>query len=78
MAAAFAQFESRLISDRVKEGMANARRKGKQIGNQSLPDETIARLLDYFHQEAGIRSTARQLNLSPGTVSKYSHRFREE
>lgn len=38
--AGFAEFESSLISDRVKAGMARARAQGKQIGRPPLAAST--------------------------------------
>jgi DNA invertase Pin-like site-specific DNA recombinase len=43
MLATFAQFERRMISQRTKEGLAAAKRKGKHIGRPRLATSAVVR-----------------------------------
>ncbi len=63
---AIAALERDLISERVKNGMKNARAKGKQIGRERIrPTDSILSLRSkgYTYKEI-----ARMLNVSEGTV----------
>ena len=65
--AALAQLERDLIAERVRNGLANARAKGKHIGRmKTRPSELIRALLksDMSHREI-----ARTLKISHGSVS---------
>jgi DNA invertase Pin-like site-specific DNA recombinase len=74
--AAVAEFERGLISERVREGMSNARRKGARIGWPSAVDRPhVARLLPgvLAHLEAGQiskRAAARQLKVGMATLER--------
>ena len=39
--AAVAEFERDIIAERVKAGMANAKRKGKHVGRPRIPDHVV-------------------------------------
>lgn len=74
--AAVAEFERGLISERVREGMSNARRKGARIGRPSAADRPhVARLLPGVRAqlEAGQvskRAAARQLKVGTATLER--------
>lgn len=50
MAGAFAEAEGERISSRVKEGMAVAKAKGKQIGNTKKTVEALPTGFEYYYQ----------------------------
>lgn len=68
--AAVAQFERDMISERTRAGIALARRKGKKLGRpkKDLDDRSILR--DYNERQFSIRQIARDLKVSPNTISK--------
>lgn len=74
--AAVAEFERGLISERVREGMTNARRKGARIGRPSAADRPhVARLLPEVlaQLQAGAlskRAAARQLKVGMATLDR--------
>lgn len=67
----FAEFERDLIRERVRAGMANARRKGKRPGPRSkfAPEDlwTVGKARD---RGMSIRSIAREMKVSPSLVHK--------
>jgi DNA invertase Pin-like site-specific DNA recombinase len=52
--ASLAQFESALMSDRVKAGMARARAQGKRISRAPIPLGVQGRIADLYRQEVSI------------------------
>jgi DNA invertase Pin-like site-specific DNA recombinase len=74
--AAVAEFERSLVAERVKEGMANARRKGARIGRPSAIERPhVARHLDEVRAavNAGTlskRAAARTLRVGFGTLDR--------
>lgn len=50
MAGAFAEAEAERISSRVKEGMAVAKAKGKQIGNSTKTKESLPEGFEYYYE----------------------------
>ena len=76
MAGAFAEAEAERISSRVKEGMAIAKAKGKQIGNTK---KTVANLPDNFEYFYNLMKTktfkkkeiATQMGISEATFWRY-------
>ncbi|MHB8488862.1 MAG: recombinase family protein [Candidatus Dormibacteria bacterium] len=74
--AALAEFERGLIAERVKEGMANARRKGVRIGRPRAAERAaVAPQLPAVRAEvaAGIiskRAAARKLNIGVATLGR--------
>lgn len=61
--AAFAEFERERISERTKDGLAEARAKGVRIGREStLPEEVRARIVTMHREGAGLSAIARELN----------------
>ncbi len=67
----FAQFERALIAERVKAGMARARKQGKHIGRPAVLNGNLEALRPFI--EAGTLSrsqAARQLGVTVSTVSR--------
>lgn len=68
MLGAFAEFEAELIRERVKAGLAEARRKGKKLGRRrEFNPAPIKALRD---RGKSYRQIARELGCSLGTVSR--------
>lgn len=60
---AFAQYERRLIGERTRDGLRQARERGTQLGaSQALPQETIDRLLAMRADGVSLRTMALELN----------------
>ncbi len=77
--ASLAQFESSLISDRVKAGMANARAKGKQIGRARIPKETQEMICGLLAESPtpSIRSISKRLGIGYATTWRYVKELKE-
>jgi DNA invertase Pin-like site-specific DNA recombinase len=74
--ASLAQFESALMSDRVKAGMARARAQGKRISRAPIPRGIQARIADLYRQEVSIHQMSRQLGIGYGTAWNYVQRVK--
>jgi DNA invertase Pin-like site-specific DNA recombinase len=75
---AMAEFERELIRERVRAGIANARRKGKKIGRKSVPAPDMAKIIE-VHQKtpsSSIRDIAGALGFKKSTVHKTLLNFR--
>ena len=70
--ASLAQFESSLISQRVKAGMARAKAQGKQISRPQLPIEQQRRIFKMRKQGFSINKISKQLGIAYGTVYNYA------
>jgi DNA invertase Pin-like site-specific DNA recombinase len=68
--ASFAAFERDLLSERVKSGMENAKRKGKKVGRPPLSPQDLERILDLNSQGLSCREISRRLDLSKSVVHK--------
>src|SRR5579859_6870653 len=74
--AAVAEFERGLIAERVKEGMANAKRKGARIGRPLAADRPhVARHLTAVREQVNAgtlskRAAARRLRVGMGTLNQ--------
>jgi DNA invertase Pin-like site-specific DNA recombinase len=74
--AAVAEFERGLLAERVREGMANARRKGVRLGRPAAAERPhVARLWPAVRAQlaAGVlskRAAARQLRVGPATLER--------
>lgn len=67
MVAAFAELERNMISERTKAGLAQAKRRGKKLGNAHFgagetEKETLRHLLSYWHEGFDYSEIARRLN----------------
>jgi len=69
---AFAEFERDIIRERVKAGLDRARAEGTTLGRPGLERHTVTRMRKLRGSGKGVREIARQLDVSPGVVSKYT------
>jgi DNA invertase Pin-like site-specific DNA recombinase len=67
MMANLAQFESALIGERVKAGMARARAQGKRTSRPPIPEATRRRIAELHAQGMSIKRIARELGIAYGT-----------
>ena len=74
--ASLAQFESALMSDRVKAGMARARAQGKRISRAPIPRGVQVRIADLYRQEVSIHQISRKLGIGYGTAWNYVQRVK--
>jgi DNA invertase Pin-like site-specific DNA recombinase len=71
-----AQFESALISARVKAGMARARAQGKRISRAPLPPAVQRRIAALYQQGLSIHRIGKQLGIGYGTAWNYVQRVK--
>lgn len=64
-----AKIEREKISERTKSGLRRAIAEGKRIGRPRIPDNIRKKAKRLLSSGAGIRETARMLNVSPTYVS---------
>jgi DNA invertase Pin-like site-specific DNA recombinase len=69
--AGIAEFESDIISERVRSGMAAAKRKGKHVGRPHTKPTLVNRAQVLRKSGKSIRQVAKELRISPATVQKY-------
>jgi DNA invertase Pin-like site-specific DNA recombinase len=74
--ASLAQFESALLSARVKAGMARARAQGKPISRAPLPAAVQRRIAALYHQGLSIQQISKQLGIGYGTAWNYVQRVK--
>ena len=67
---AIAQFERRLISKRTKDGMATARKHGRNPGRPPLQLETISALQDLVEAGKSVSQAAKHLGIGRSTAYK--------
>jgi DNA invertase Pin-like site-specific DNA recombinase len=70
--AGLAEFESSLIGDRVRAGMARARADGKHIGRAALNNEIVAQIVAFRRAGKSVSLIQRELRVSRGVVVKYA------
>jgi DNA invertase Pin-like site-specific DNA recombinase len=75
--ASLAQFESALISERVKAGMARAQAQGKRISRAPIPAGVQARIEELYTQGLSIHQMSQQLGIGYGTAWNYVQRLKE-
>ena len=75
-----AEFERELIGERVKAGLANARRKGKRLGRKPVPPVDQAKIIDAHRKNPNlsIRELARALGMKKSTVQKTLSDFKSK
>jgi DNA invertase Pin-like site-specific DNA recombinase len=76
--ASLAQFESALMSERVKAGMIHAKAQGKRISRPPIPVELQRRITELYAQGLPIHQISRQLGIGYGTAWNYVQRVKEE
>ena len=69
--ASLAQFESSLISQRVKAGMERARAQGKNIARPRLPIEQQQKIYELQKKGLSMNKISKQLGIAYGTVYNY-------
>lgn len=69
--ASLAQFESSLISQRVKAGMARAKAQGKRISRPPLPTHQQQRIFELQKQGLSMNKISKELGIAYGTVYNY-------
>lgn len=74
--ASLAQFESALISERVKAGMARAKAQGKRISRAPIARSIQARLAELHAQGVSIHQIRKQLGIGYGTAWNYVQRVK--
>lgn len=67
---AVAEFERDIISERVKAGLRNARRKGKRLGRPSVSPTIIKKAEALRKQGLSYRKIGKRLGVSEGLVRK--------
>lgn len=74
--ASLAQFESSLISERVKAGMARAKAQGKHIARPALSLKLQERIIELRLQGISMNKISQQLGISYGTVYNYAAKIK--
>jgi DNA invertase Pin-like site-specific DNA recombinase len=76
--ASLAQFESALISERVKAGMARVKAQGKRISRAPLPSQMQRRIGEIYREGFSIHQMSRDLGIGYGTAWNYVQRVKPE
>lgn len=69
--ASLAQFESALISERVKAGMARAKAQGKRISRPRLNGTLRQKIKELYEDKISIKQISKQLGISYGSAWNY-------
>jgi DNA invertase Pin-like site-specific DNA recombinase len=69
----FAEFERRMIVERVKSGLGCARSQGKRLGRRPVSADVVERIREQLAMVAGILKTAKALRVGTGTVHRVKH-----
>jgi DNA invertase Pin-like site-specific DNA recombinase len=72
--ASLAQFESALIRERVKAGMARAKAQGKRISRAPIAEEIQARIAALYAEGISIHQISKQLGIGYATAWNYVQR----
>lgn len=80
--ASLAEFESDLIRERVKSGIAAAKARGKKIGRQPVQriksDQVAPKVLTMIDEGISYRTIADKLSISKSTVTDIVKRYRTD
>jgi DNA invertase Pin-like site-specific DNA recombinase len=71
MMASLAQFESSLISERVRAGMARAKAQGKRVSRPPLPEATRRKIEELRRAGKSINAIHKELKIGYGTAWNY-------
>src|ERR671913_2401897 len=71
MMANLAQFESALIGERVKAGMARAKAQGKRTSRPPISEATRRRIAELHAQGVSVNRIAKELGIAYGTAWNY-------
>jgi DNA invertase Pin-like site-specific DNA recombinase len=74
--AALAQFESALISERVKAGMARAKAQGKRISRAPMTQQVQERIAVLHAQGLSVHQISKRLGIGYGTAWNYVQRLK--
>ena len=74
--ASLAQFESALISERVRAGMTRGKAQGKRISRAPLAENIQARIATLYAQGTSIHQISKQLRIGYGTAWNYVQRVK--
>src|SRR2546423_3214961 len=74
--ASLAQFESALMSERVKAGMARAKAQGKRISRAPIARPIQTRIARLYAQGTSISHISKQLGIGYGTAWNYVQRLK--
>src|ERR687893_299978 len=75
MMANLAQFESSLIGERVKAGMARAKAQGKRTNRPLIPETTRRKIAELHAQGMSIKRIAKELGIAYGTAWNYANKI---
>ena len=75
--ASLAQFESSLISQRVKAGMARAKAQGKHIARPPIAKELQAKIIELQREGVSMNKISKTLGIAYGTVYNYRSKMRK-
>ena len=78
MMASLAQFESTLMSERVKAGMARAKAQGKRISQSPIAKGIQVRSAEFHEQGIFLHQISKQLGIGYGTVWNYVQHAKQE
>jgi len=67
-----AQFESSLISERVKAGMQRAKEEGTHVGRPPIPEEKQEKIRQFKEDGVSINQISKQLGVAYGTAWNYA------
>jgi DNA invertase Pin-like site-specific DNA recombinase len=70
IAGAFAELERAMFRERVKAGLANARRRGRNVGATTGPGQHLLRMREMASQGLSGRSIAKAIGVSEATVRR--------
>jgi len=70
MMGVFAEFERTMIQERVRAGMARAKREAKHIGRPPMAPELQQRILEARASGLSVRKTAAKFGIDPATVQR--------
>jgi putative DNA-invertase from lambdoid prophage Rac len=68
---AVAEFEKDIIRERVRAGLANARRKGKTLGRPPKPNTTREEAGSLYKEGLSYRAIGRKLKIAESTVRNW-------
>ncbi|PHK39281.1 recombinase family protein [Spirosoma panaciterrae] len=74
--ASLAQFESSLISERVRAGMARAKAQGKHIARPPLVESKQTEIARLYSQGVSMNQISKQIGVAYGTVYNYVQKIR--
>ena len=75
--ASLAQFESSLISQRVKAGMARAKAQGKHIARPPIAKELQEKIIELQREGLSMNKISKTLGVAYGTVYNYRSKMRK-